>query len=104
MSCNYIFFGIILNYIMSVFTIPSDTIHLPSAPSQKIEYTPNFGIRKLFVIIVVIGIISALAVAALMYQNGDTQTSGIVLMTAGGIGLLTMIISAIVKARSSTHG
>nr|YP_002296174.1 putative membrane protein [Emiliania huxleyi virus 86] len=41
---------------------------------------------------------------ALMYQNGDTQTSGIVLMTAGGIGLLTMIISAIVKARSSTHG
>ena len=58
---------------MSVFTIPSDTIHLPSAPSQKIEYTPNFGIRKLFVIIVVIGIISALAVASILIVNNLTN-------------------------------
>ena len=87
---------------MSVFTIPSDTIYLPSTPMQKIEYNHNFSIRKLFVIIV-IGIISALAVAALMYQNGETKRAGIVLITSGGIGLLTMIVAAIGKARSSTY-
>ena len=88
---------------MSVFTIPSDTIYLPSTPMQKIEYNHNFSIRKLFVIIVVIGIISALAVAALMYQNGETKRAGIVLIASGGIGLLTMIVAAIGKARSSTY-
>ncbi|AET42567.1 hypothetical protein EXVG_00218 [Emiliania huxleyi virus 202] len=83
---------------MSVFTLPADHINLPTAPMQKIERNPNMSARKLFTIIIVIGVISALAVAAVMYQNGDTKHAGIVMISAGSIGLVTMIVNLVWKS------
>ena len=84
---------------MSVFTLPADQIILPSVPMQKIERNPNFNARKIFTIIIVIGVMSALAVAAVMYQNGDTKHAGIIMMSVGSIGLLTLIVVSIWKPR-----